>query len=100
MEKKKKYVLCTLFNSVYMDKGIVLYHSLSEVTSDFILYVLCMDDKCYEVLSDLKYEHLMPIRLTDFENEKLCLSRIPFITPMLERLSITHLKQNSDFIVP
>lgn len=71
MDIKQKHVLCTLFNSVYLDKGIVLYHSLSEATSDFILYVLCMDEKCYEVLTDLKYEHMIPIRLTDFENEKL-----------------------------
>lgn len=71
MKTKTKHALCTLFNSVYMDKGIVLYQSLSEVSSDFILYVLCMDEKCYEVLAGLKYEHLVPIRLTDFENEQL-----------------------------
>lgn len=71
MDIKQTHALCTLFNSVYLDKGIVLYESLSEVTSVFILYVLCMDDKCYEVLTDLKYEHLIPIRLVDFENEKL-----------------------------
>lgn len=71
MEIKKNHALCTLFNSVYLDKGIVLYQSLSEVTSDFILYVLCMDEKCYEILTDLKFDHLIPIRLADFENEQL-----------------------------
>ncbi|MBO4840481.1 MAG: hypothetical protein J5524_05225 [Bacteroidaceae bacterium] len=69
--ENKKHVLCTLFNSVYLDKGIVLYQSLSEVATDFILYVLCMDEKCYKVLADLKNEHLIPIRLADFENEQL-----------------------------
>ena len=69
--KNKEHALCTLFNSVYLDKGIVLYQSLSEISSDFVLYVLCMDDKCYEVLADLNYEHLIPIRLVDFENQDL-----------------------------
>ena len=66
-------VLCTLYNSLYLDKGLVLYDSLCECAKDFKLYVLCMDDKCYEVLADLHQEHTIPIRLSDFENgdEKL-----------------------------
>ena len=62
-----KTVLCTLYNSLYLDKGLVLYDSLCENAKDFKLYVLCMDEKCYDVLSDLKYEHQIPIRLSDFE---------------------------------
>ncbi len=62
-----KTVLCTLYNSLYLDKGLVLYDSLCECSKDFVLYVLCMDDKCYEVLSDLKQENQIPIRLSDFE---------------------------------
>lgn len=61
-------VLCTLYNSLYLDKGLVLYDSLCECAKDFKLYVLCMDDKCYEVLTDLKQEHHIPIRLSDFES--------------------------------
>ena len=60
-------VLCTLYNSLYLDKGLVLYDSLCGCAKDFKLYVLCMDDKCYEVLTDLKQEHHIPVRLTDFE---------------------------------
>lgn len=62
-----KTVLCTLYNSLYLDKGLVLYDSLCECSKDFILYVLCMDDKCYEVLSDINQSNHIPIRLTDFE---------------------------------
>lgn len=61
-------VLCTLYNSLYLDKGLVLYDSLCESAKDFKLYVLCMDDKCYEVLTDLKQEHHIPVRLSDFES--------------------------------
>lgn len=60
-------VLCTLYNSLYLDKGLVLYDSLCEYANDFKLYVLCMDDKCYEVLTDLKQKHHIPVRLSDFE---------------------------------
>ena len=60
-------VLCTLYNSLYLDKGLVLYDSLCECAKDFKLYVLCMDDKCYEVLTDLHQDNHIPIRLTDFE---------------------------------
>lgn len=60
-------VLCTLYNSLYLDKGLVLYDSLCESAKDFKLYVLCMDDKCYEVLTDLKQNHHIPIKLSDFE---------------------------------
>lgn len=60
-------VLCTLYNSLYLDKGLVLYDSLCKCSKDFKLYVLCMDDKCYEVLTDLHQEYHIPIKLSDFE---------------------------------
>lgn len=63
--------LCTLFDSNYLDKGIVLYNSLANVSKDFCLYVLAMNDKCFDVLADLNLEFLKPIRLEDFENEAL-----------------------------
>ena len=60
-------VLCTLYNSLYLDKGLVLYDSLCASAKDFKLYVLCMDDKCYDVLRNLNQENHIPVRLTDFE---------------------------------
>ena len=62
---------CTLFNINYLDKGLALYDSLELVTTDFCLYVLAMDDKCYEVLCDIKRKKLVPIKLEDFETEEL-----------------------------
>ncbi len=59
--------LCTLYNSLYLDKGLVLYDSLCECTKNFKLYVLCMDDKCYEVLTSLKQQNHFPIRLSEVE---------------------------------
>lgn len=66
-----KYALCTLFDSNYLDKGLVLYDSLLQHASSFTFYVLAMDDKCYEVLMDLNYDKLIPIKLSDFENDDL-----------------------------
>ena len=68
-------VFCTLFNTTYIDKGLVLYDSLEKVTQDFVLYVLAMDDKCYEILVAEDKKHLYPIRLSDFENEKLLVAK-------------------------
>lgn len=64
-------IFCTLFNSLYLDKGITLYQSLDNVTPNLKLYVLCMDEKCFDVLSDLSFDHLIPIRLSDVEGPEL-----------------------------
>ena len=63
--------LCTLFNVNYLDKGLALYESLEKVSNDFTLYVLAMDDKCYEILTDLQLQHIILIKLEDFESEEL-----------------------------
>lgn len=63
--------LCTLFDHNYLDKGLALYESLENVCDDFRLYVLAMSDKCFNILSDLNYKHLEPIKLLDFENVEL-----------------------------
>ena len=66
-----KTVLCTLFGFNYMDKGLALYESLEKVAKDFVLYVLAMDDDCFSFLHESHYEHLIPIRLSEFENDDL-----------------------------
>ena len=66
-----KTTLCTLYNSLYLDKGLVLYDSLKACAKDFELYVLCMDEKCYEVLTDLGEKNLSPIPLAAVENEEM-----------------------------
>ena len=63
---------CTLFDENYLDKGLVLYKSLERVCKDdFRFYILCMSDKCFEILTDLEIARIRPIRLSDFENEEL-----------------------------
>ena len=70
-----KTTLCTLYNSLYLDKGLVLYDSLKTCAKDFVLYVLCMDDKTFDVLSDINEERLKPIHLSDVENDKMLVAK-------------------------
>lgn len=63
--------LCTLFDHNYLDKGLAMYESLENVCKDFELYVLAMSDRCYDILIDLDYPHIKPIKLEDFEDEEL-----------------------------
>ena len=46
---------CTLFDSNYLDKGLVLCKSMNNVMPEFKLYILAMDDKCTEILKNLQY---------------------------------------------
>ena len=66
-----KKVLCTLFGFSYLDKGLVLYESLERVAGDFVLYALAMDDECHAYLQACGYDSMVPIRLSDFENDAL-----------------------------
>ena len=63
--------LCTLFDHNYLDKGLSMYESLDRVCDEFELYVLAMSDRCYQILTELNYPHIKPIKLVDFEDEEL-----------------------------
>lgn len=62
---------CTLFDSNYLDKGLVLYESMEQVMENFKLYILAMDDKCEEILKDMELSHAIVISLKEFEDEEL-----------------------------
>lgn len=68
-------IFCTLFDSFYLDKGIVMYQSIAENTKRFKLYVLCMDDRAYTILSDLAFDNLVPINLNNFMTPELISAR-------------------------
>lgn len=64
-------IFCTLFDSNYLDKGLTLYASMKEVMDDFKLYILAMDEKCHEILSDMELSHVTVISQKEFEDEEL-----------------------------
>ena len=64
-------VYCTLFDSNYLDKGIVMIKSLQEVDNTAKVYVLCMDDICRFVLEDFGLNNVYLITLDDFLDDDL-----------------------------
>lgn len=62
---------CTLFDSNYLSKGLALYESLCNVDDDFHLFVVAFDSSSYEILSNLRLEHISVVSLSDFETKEL-----------------------------
>lgn len=61
------YYFCTYFDHHFLPKGLALYRSLKLHCPAFRLWVLCMDDSCYEALSRLDLPDMQLIALEDFE---------------------------------
>lgn len=64
---------CTYFDHRYLPRGLALYQSLKQHCSSFQLWVLCLNQACYDVLSQLNLPDINLISLEDFErgDEKL-----------------------------
>ena len=62
---------CTLFDSVYLSRGLAMYDSLTTHCADFHLYVFAFDDRCYDILQSLNLAHMTVISLKDFEDDEL-----------------------------
>ncbi|UCG28695.1 MAG: glycosyl transferase [Bacteroidales bacterium] len=65
------YNFCTLFDSYYLSRGLVMYESLKENLNQFHLYIFAFDDLCYQLLEKLKPEKTTIISLEEFEDEEL-----------------------------
>ncbi len=66
-----KLYMCTLFDSYYLDKGLALHESLITACKEFELYILPMDEKCAQILHDLKLKNVTVLDYFDFEDEDL-----------------------------
>ncbi len=62
---------CTLFDSNYLTRGIVLYDSLATNCADFHLYVLAFDSLCAHVLAALSLPNMTVVHLAEFEDERM-----------------------------
>ena len=62
---------CTLFDSNYLTRALVLYRSLVRTGDEFTLYAVCFDDLAYEALRKLALPGLVAIPLGEFETAGL-----------------------------
>ena len=62
---------CTIFNSLYLLRGLALFSSLARHAGDFRLYVFAMDDTTAEILERIGDERLIIVRPAEFEDVDL-----------------------------
>jgi hypothetical protein len=62
---------CTLFNSAYLSRGLVLYRSLENTCADFHLYVFAFDEKCELYLKKQNFRKMTVVGLKEFEDPEL-----------------------------
>ena len=65
------YSYCTLFDSNYLTRGLAMYESLKQYSTDFHLYIFAFDDKSLNLLQKLDLECVTVISLKEFEDEAL-----------------------------
>ena len=69
-------IFCTLFNRLYLPQGVALYRSLERTMgSDFLLYVLCMDEFSADALTRLALSRVRIVRLAELEDDALRAAR-------------------------
>ncbi len=65
------YNFCTLFNSLYLSRGLAMHTSLAKTCSNFHLYIFAFDDLCYKTLKQLNLSCVTVISLNEFEDPTL-----------------------------
>ena len=62
---------CTLFDSFYLSRGLAMYESLHENSSNFQLYIFAFDNITKEVLLQLDLDKVTVVSLEEFETDEL-----------------------------
>lgn len=61
----------TLFDTLFLPQGLALHRSLERHATPYLLWVLCVDDRCAEVLSRLALPNLRALRVSELETAAL-----------------------------
>lgn len=61
----------TLFNSLFLPQGLALHRSMERHIKDYVLWILCVDDKTYEVLGRLNLDNVRLLKMSDLETPEL-----------------------------
>ena len=64
-------IFCTVFDSNYLDKGLVLYDSMERCIDDFRLYVFAFDQRCEQILLKENLDKMIVVGLKEFETSQL-----------------------------
>ena len=64
-------IFCTIFDSNYLDKGLVLYDSMVRCIDDFKLYVFAFDQRCEQILLKENLDKMIVVGLKEFETSQL-----------------------------
>lgn len=67
----ERYNFCTLFNSCYAARGLVMYESLERCARNFHLYIFAFDDILLKALQEMNLKNATIISLKEFEDERL-----------------------------
>ena len=62
---------CTLFDSYYLSRGLIMIESLRKYSDDFHIYVFAFDDLSCNILRDMNPENVTVISLKEFETQEL-----------------------------
>lgn len=62
---------CTLFDSSYLPRALVMYRTLARADPGCTVHALCMDEGSWEIVHALALPGLIPIRRIDFETPEL-----------------------------
>jgi hypothetical protein len=58
----------TIFDINYLSRGLAFYDSMYKHHRDFVLYIVCLDDKVYSFFLENKFEKVTPVQLAEIEN--------------------------------
>jgi hypothetical protein len=61
----------TLFDSLFLPQGLALQTSMERFAGDYQLWVLCVDDETYEILTNLNLPNVRLLLLSELETEEL-----------------------------
>jgi len=63
-----KKFFCTYFDYNFLYQGLALYESLAQQVEEFEFWILCLDDKTFNTIGELKFHNINLISLKDIES--------------------------------
>jgi hypothetical protein len=61
----------TLFNRIFLPQGLALHMSMERHAGEYTLWILCVDDETFDVLSSLQLTNVRLLRLSELETTDL-----------------------------